>query len=216
MRAWRQDSGQALALSAVAVGLVLLVLSLGVTGVCLLLSARAALGKAADAAALAALQQLDATLEFRVSYDTYTCDDFGACGSVPGARDVSATDGAAFQSAQSTGFGPLPGWAAAAGCIGTKWPDTPHRAGTFAICTEQHAVGADLTGPGPRALRQVADEWLAANVRADGQLSKAHVTAAEVGAGGQVTVAASADVRPPLLLFRSVHVVETAWPGTLG
>ena len=112
-------------------------------GPAFLVGARAALAKAADAAALAALELTAAIATLRVSYVDYTCQwvypwasqggypqRSGAlsCTSSPGQGTVPA-GGGAFTTGSGGAFGPQPGWAAAAGCVGTVWPGTVGAAG---------------------------------------------------------------------------------------
>ena len=126
-----------------ATGLVLVLLLGGVVGAAFLVSARAALAKAADAAALAALEQTSTSATLRVSYVDYTCQWVYAwasqggypqrsgalsCTSSPGQGTVPA-GGGAFTTGSGGAFGPQPGWAAAAGCVGTVWPGTVGAAG---------------------------------------------------------------------------------------
>lgn len=224
------ESGQALVWSALVTGLVLVLLLGGVVGAAFLVSARAALAKAADAAALAALELTSTSATLRVSYVDYTCqwvDQWAsqggspqrsrvlACAAAPGQGTVPA-GGGAFTTGSGGAFGPRPGWAATAGCVGTVWPGTVGGAGTYRICTGQQVLAAGVSEPDRAGMQRAAQQWLRANVQPDGELSGAAVTALAVGADGQVTVSAAAALRPPLLMFRQVRVAETAWPGQLG
>lgn len=211
-RAWRDESGQALVLSTLMTGLVLVFLALGAIGVAFVISARSALSKGAAAGALAALEQTHASVQYEVSYVNYVCDT--TCRGTPGQQTIDLSH-VGTGDGQESGFGPLPGWAAAAGCVGTQWSGSAP-AGSYQICSGKQAVGGGFTAPDPGAMQQAAEQWLEANVQTDGQLWNAHVTEVSVGSAGQVTVEAAADVRPTLLMFRSVRVSETAWPGTLG
>lgn|GEM_PF-5519180 len=219
-RFW-DESGQALVLSALAIGLVLVVLAFAVVGAAILVSARAALAKGADAAALAALKQSSVGATLQVSYVEYTCRwmqrfrTLACSGSSPGQTRESVT-GAAFATGPTGMFGPLPGWAASAGCVGTVWPGTVGSAGVYRICTRQQVASAGLSDPSRTRMEHAAQEWLQANVQMDGPLNGATVTGVTVGQDGQVTVSATAGVRPGLLMFRQVSVAETAWPGQLG
>ena len=210
-RIWRDDSGQALAFSVVALSVVLLLLAMGVAAATCVLSARAALSKGATAAALADLGQAQVVLDLRVTYATYTCDRRRECGSFAGQTDVAASDGTSFTRQGDSGFGPIPGWAAAAGCIGTVWPGAPMPAGEYRICTGQQVVGARLIAGDQTALRGLAEQWLDTNVRADRLLRSATVTAVDVGTQGEVTVQATGEVRSLLPFLRTVRVSETAW-----
>ena len=225
------ESGQSLVFSALATGLVLLLLSFGAIGAAFLISARAALAKAADAAALAALEQTSASATLQVSYVDYLCQwsyQWGSqggypqrsgslsCTSSPGQTTEAAGGGGAFAAGSSGTFGPLPGWAAGVGCIGTVWPGTVGSAGTYRICTGQQVMAAGLSESDRAQMERAAEQWLGANVQMDAELSGASVTKCAVGPDGQVTVTAEADVRPGLLMFRHVRVAETAWPGQSG
>lgn len=226
------ESGQALVWSALVTGLVLVLLLGGVVGAAFLVSARAALAKAADAAALAALELAATSATLRVSYVQYSCqwhDQYGftsnglpwrsrtlVCAAAPGQATEPAGAGGAFTSGSGGAFGPQPGWAATAGCVGTVWPGTVGAAGTYRICTGQQAMAMALSESDRAGMRRAAQQWLRANVQRDGELSGAAVTALAVGADGQVTVSAAAALQPPLLMFRQVRVAETAWPGLLG
>ncbi len=230
-RRFGNESGQSLVLGGMATGLVLILLSFGVMGGVSLVSARAALAEGADAAALAALGQSSATVTLRVSYVEYTCREsyqWGfqggglqrsralSCTSSPGQTMEAVSGGGAFAVGSGGPFGPLPGWAAAAGCVGTAWPGPGGSAAVYRICTGQRVVSAGLTEPVRSQMEQTSQRWLQANVRMDGQLYEARVTGVTVGTEGQVTVEADARVRTGLLMLRSVSVAETAWPGQLG
>lgn len=212
---WRDESGQALVFSTLMTGIVLVLLALGAIGAAFLISARAALGKAADAGALAALAQSSGGMTLQVSFVDYTCRA-GLCTAQPGQISLPVSGGGAFATNPGTGFGPLPGWAAQAGCVGTVWPGTAGSAGLYRVCTGQQVESAGVSEPGHAQMQEAAQQWLAANVGMDGQIYAAHVTDVTVGHDGQVTVSATASVRPGLLMFRSVSVAETAWPGRLG
>lgn len=216
VRRLMDESGQALIFSALAAGMLLLLLAFGTIGLGLLTSGRAALGKAADAAALAAIEQSSVGATLTVSYTDYVCTgSHGAmtCSGRSGRADVPITDASAFTAGQSGAFGPIPGWADMAGCVGTIWPRTVHSEGTYRICTGQHLASASLSPADAGVVEKAAEQWLAANLQMDGQLSGAHITGLTVGKDGQVTVVAEAATRPSLLLFRQVTVTETAWPG---
>jgi len=215
-RWWRDESGQALVFSALVLGLLLLLLAFGMIGLGLLASARAALGKAADAAALAVLGQSTIGATLTVSYADYTCqgaDGSVTCSVTPGQTDVPVSDAGAFTTSPGGAFGPIPGWAAAAGCMGTQWPRSVDVAGRYRICTGQRLASASVSAADPAILQRAAQAWLEANVRGDGQLYGARVRAITVGTDGQVTVVATARVRPGLLMFDRTSVAETAWPG---
>ena len=210
-RTWCDDSGQALAFSVLALSLVSLLLAMGVAASACLISARAALSKGAAAAALADLAQARVVLDLQVTYDTYTCDALQQCGSAAGQTDVTAADGTSFQRQGNSAFGPVPGWAAAAGCIGTTWPGAPMPAGKYRICSRQKVVGARLVAGDPSVLQGLSERWLDANVRGDRLLRNAHVTKVVVGSAGQVTVDAVGEARSFLPLQSTVRVSETAW-----
>ena len=214
------ESGQALVLSTLVMGLVLLTLAAGITGATLLVAARAALVQATDAAALAVLADARIGAELRITYVDYACR-VGARGtaasclpSVPRHSRLEVTGGGVFAAAASRGFGPLPGWAEAAGCQGTVWPGPLGRsAGTYRVCTGQRLVSAAPVWPAAATLEQTAQVWLDADTRSEALLWSVTVTAVRTGARGQATVYAAARVRPGLWPFARVAVAETAWPG---
>ena len=211
----RGERGQAVVLTALAMGLVLVGLCLGVIGAALEVSARAGLERAAEAAALGALQEAaSVSLLLTVSYDDYACAAPAGgrpCAGTPGSATVTLGPGGGADAAE-VGFGPVPGWAAAAGCNGTQWPGSAPP-GLYRICTGQRVVGAQVSTGGQSALQAAAQWWLQANAATDGDLAAVQVVEVTAGAAGQITVSASATLRPHLPLFGRVAASATAWPG---
>lgn len=216
--AWRGEQGQAAVLAALSLGVLLVLATAVALGVATLVQARASLAAAADAAAVAARQSsARVALVLDVTYLRYTCAYRTAARvlscQAPQAGSATVTaDASAFVATAGSGFGPEPGWARAAGCAGTVWTP-PHQAGTWRICTAQSLAAASVGAPDPAALWPVAQAWLQANLRDTPQLERGRVTDVRVGAAGQVTVTARADLATPLWGRRSIAAVATAWPG---
>lgn len=212
---WRAEGGQALVLAALVTGLVSTALMVGVWGVALEVGARASLTKAVSAAALAALQGERVRLRLQVSFVDQRCRQVRrgtTCRATAGAATETLAGAGAFAALPEGGFGPLPAWAAAAGCVGTLWPAVPPPSGTYRVCLGQRLMGARLVPPAQGVLWAAARSYLAADAPAGGVLGGARVTAVRVGPVGQVTVQAAGSVRPALLWFRAVTASATAWP----
>lgn len=207
------DGGQALVLGALALGILLAPLCLGVVAASAALAARAALGRAVAAAALAAAAtERVAAVRVRVAFIEYACrpaPGAPACQGRPGAHVVSLAPGGAGGGPSGL-FGPLPGWAAAAGCVGTVWPGTAPP-GDHRICTGQSLVGAVLAPPEPAALASAAARYLDLNLAGDRDLSGGRLVAVVPGPDGAVTVVAAARTRLPGP-FGRVRASAEAWP----
>jgi hypothetical protein len=204
--------------------LVLTVFFLGVLCLCALtataaamaVSARARLAQAASAAALAVVQHGAVRLRLEVRYVDYFCAAAAHgrvnCGGAPGTVGITVGSGA-FTSTSAGEFGALPGWAAAAGCLGTVWPLGVHAPGTYRVCIGQAATGARLVLPGAATTRGIAEQWLSAAIGGSGQLRDPSVGSVTLGSGGRVTVTASAGLIPALPWLRELTVRASAWPG---
>lgn len=213
------QAGQALVLGAVALGLLLVPLCMTVVAIGVTLSARAALERAAEAAALAAAgAETVASVDLVVRFTDYTCvrrplgEASAACTAIPGSVEVSIGPGQS-EDAPPAGFGPVPGWAEAAGCVGTVWPGRAEP-GTYRVCTGQGVVGAQLAVPSTGVLQRVAQAWFLANAGWGGQLRSPRLLSVTAGADGVVRV--TAEARPALLPrgpFGDVQVTAEAWPG---
>ena len=205
------DRGQAVALVAICLGL-LCVSALAASMVALEVAARARLQQAASAAALAVVQNSAVRLRLQVSYVRYTCGPTAprqGCGGV-GASTVVQAGAGAFAPQPEEGFGPLPGWAADAGCVGTVW-SAPDPAGSYRICRRQQLLGAVLVLPA--ASQALAQAWLTRAVAGDGQLRAPQVQCVALGTGYRVTVTASAGLGLAWPGADILRVRASAWPG---
>ncbi len=214
----RPDAGQALAITVLWLS-ILVILTLGVAGTAVVVSARAALSKADAAAALAVVREGTASVRLAVSYVDYACGVSGegrapACRGTPGALTLDGITASAFEGDQNLGFGNLPPWASLAGCVGTRWPGSAPD-GTYRICLRARGESVAFTYPDAGSMQRMAQSWLRDNLTADGELWGPSVTEVSVGPQGQVTVDATAAIRPAVLMFRSTSVQATAWPGPL-
>lgn len=207
------DGGQALVFGALALGILLAPLCLGVVAASAALSARAALGRAVAAAALAAVAtERVADVRLQVAFVAY------ACRSVPAGPVCQGQDGVVVVAVAPGGgagapagpFGPLPGWAAAAGCAGTLWPGAAPP-GHYRICRGQALAGAVLAPADPAALASAARRYLDLNLAGDADLRGGRLLAVTPGPDGAVTVVATARTRLPGP-FGRVQVRAEAWP----
>ncbi len=215
MSGTRGSAGQALVLTVFFLG-VLCLCALTATTTALAVSARARLAQAAAAAALAVVQHGSVRLRLEVRYVEYFCAAAANgrvnCWGAPGTVTITVGTGA-FTPVSAGEFGPLPGWAAAAGCLGTVWPLEVHAPGTYRVCTGQAATGARLVLPDSATTQAIAEQWLSAGIGGSAQLRDPSVRSVTLGSGGQVTVTATAGLIPALPWLRALTVRASAWPG---
>ena len=213
----RGESGQAMVWVILVVALVGLGLAVTTVGIGFLVAARAALAKATDAAALAVQEKAATVGTLVVPWQEWDCvaaphGSGTVCSTGGGETPVPLAGGATFAGNRWTGaFGPDPLWAQAAGCAGTRIPPGAMPVGEYRICTDgQHVVFA--TASNGSAMVAVAQRWVSDNLWRSPDLTGAQVTAATLGAQGQVTVTVVAGLRPTLLWIRQITVTKSAWP----
>ena len=213
-------SGQALVFGLVTLAVVSALMLVVVLAVSIRMQARAALAAAVDAAAVAARQTSSGvTATLWVRFATHACRWSGAtavrtlrCDALEGGEVVQVASGDAFAGGAAFGFGPEPGWAAAAGCAGTLW-HRPSGPGSWRICAGQSLQSAAPAAPDPAAALSAARAWLAANLAGQSLLTEGTITHLSIGGQGQVTVAAAARLRWPVLGAARISASATAWPG---
>lgn len=203
------ERGQAIALVAVGLGL-LCACALATAMLALQVAARARLQQAASAAALGVVQEAQVRLRLAVRYRDERCARTAgqlACRARPGSTQVTVGPGA-FRLVAGSGLGPLPGWAAAAGCVGTSEPTEP--GGAWRICVGQRLVAAALMLPADAAGR--AQQWLLANLAGSNLLGDPEVVRVTLGPGAAVAVIARARLRPGWGGTDRMTVRALAWP----
>ncbi len=206
-----RDDGQVAALVAVCLGF-LCVCAIAASVVALEVAARERLQQAASAAALAIVQDSAVRMRLLVRYVRYSCGPSApvlGCQGVGGWAVVQAGAGA-FAAQPQEGFGPLPGWAADAGCVGTVWSGRAPT-GSYLICLGQQLTGAVLVLP-PDA-QALAQGWLTRALAGDGLLRAARIDGVTLGTGARVTVTASAGLVLAWPGADLLRVRVSAWPG---
>ncbi len=185
-----------------------LVIGLG-TGAAVLvgldIAARTALGQAASAAALAAAQaEPPPEVTLAVSTTSADCGPLVCTWGPADVREVTGTPATLFTPIPGS---PLPGWAAAAGCVAVDSAPSP---GTGRICRGQQLVAIRPAPGGPTpVMRQVASAYFAANASPD--LRDAEITSLRQGHGGEVLISASAGVSGAP--WWRIAVTRMAWLG---